>query len=74
MSILMSNIYIYMHDYSVIHPQINMGKLSKNHLHFVLFITRDPLGFTAALAQKVHLHFCCIQIKSRHVKIRIADD
>jgi hypothetical protein len=48
-----------MHDYSVIHPQFNMGKLSKNHLHFVLFIRRDPLGFMAALAQKVHLHFCC---------------
>jgi hypothetical protein len=48
-----------MHDYSVIHPQINMGKLSKNHLHFVFFISRDPLGFIAALAPKVHLQFFC---------------
>jgi hypothetical protein len=34
-----------------------MGKLSKNHLHFVFFIMRDPLGFIAALAQKVHPSF-----------------
>jgi hypothetical protein len=46
-----------MHDYNVIHPQFNMGKLSKNHLHFVLFIRRDPLGFIAALAQKVPSSF-----------------